>query len=190
MVNSAILFYEANKATAMLLIATPIITMNIGISVVCILLLTIALYVYRYTPYKYVDMPNNIIMSPANGTITNIKILPTHIFVSIHQSIYDRHYITSPCNGNIISNSELPRRCNILLSNYSLVSMTYRGKQIEQLNNIDAGCYLTVSNLTSDITLLFPIRSADGQSMFYLNTDLAIGQKINHHELIGQYILF
>lgn len=190
MVNSAILFYEANKATALLLIATPLIAMDIGISVVCILLLTIALYVYRYTPYDYVDMPNNIIVSPANGTITTIKILPTHIFISIHQSIYDRHYITSPCNGNIISNSELPRRCNILLSNYSLLSMTYRGKQIERLNNIDAGCYLTVSELTSDTTLLFPIRSSDGQSMFYLNSDLAIGQKINHHMLIGQYILF
>lgn len=188
MVNSVIIFYEANPIVATTLLLTPIIIHDVAVFVFCIMMLAFALYIYRYTPsdVTYNDM---CIVSPVCGTVRLITKTSTHIFISIDVSLYNKHYIVYPCNGYVINNSDILRRCNILMNNKSLVQLTYHGKYVERIGDVKANEYLAPVNLLSNATLLFPIRSPDGQSEFYLNDYIANGKKINTDVLIGHYQL-
>lgn len=188
MVNSVIIFYEANPIVATTLLLTPIIIHDVAVIVFCIMMLAFALFIYRYTPSD-VTYSDACIVSPACGTISSIIKTQTHIFISISISLYNRHYIAYPCNGYVTNNSDLLKQCNILMNNYSLVQLTYNGKSVEYIGDVKANDYLAPANLLSNVMLLFPIRSPDGQSEFYLNDYIATGKKINTNVLIGHYQL-
>jgi hypothetical protein len=186
MVNSVTLFYNANPSTAITLILAPIIIQDMGLTIVCILLLAFALYIYRYIPCN-VDIEDNYIVSPVDGDIIEIIKTPTYLFISINVHITNKHYITYPCNGKVVSNSDVLHQCNILMNNYSLVQVTYNGKPSMLIGNVKATDYLSSLNLVSNVTLLFPIRSPDGLSKFQLHNNIFKGKKININKPLGVY---
>ena len=188
MVNSIGIFYEANPIVVTTLVLTPIITRDIAVTVFCIMMLAFGLYIYRYTPSD-ITYSDTCIVSPVCGVVNSIIKTPTHIFVSIDVKLYNRHYILYPCNGKVTNNSDVLNRCNILMNNYSLVQLTYNGKIIEYIGDVKANDYIAPINLLSNVTLLFPIRSPDGQSEFYLNDYIENGKKISTEILIGHYQL-
>jgi len=74
---------------------------NYGFFILLFLLLLLMIF-YRYEPYKC-RFNDNIIVSPAEGLITNIHQSGNNIHISIFLSIFNKHTQIYPVNGTVIN---------------------------------------------------------------------------------------
>ena len=74
---------------------------NYSFFIILFLLLLLMLF-YRYEPYKF-RFNDNIIISPAEGLITNIHKSGDNIHISIFLSIFNKHTQIYPVNGTVIN---------------------------------------------------------------------------------------
>ena len=74
---------------------------NSGFFILLSLLIVLMIF-YRYEPYK-LRFNDNIIISPAEGLITNIHQSGNNIHISIFLSIFNKHTQIYPVNGKVIN---------------------------------------------------------------------------------------
>jgi phosphatidylserine decarboxylase len=74
---------------------------NSGFFILLSLLILLMIF-YRYEPYK-LRFNDNIIISPAEGLITNIHQSGNNIHISIFLSIFNKHTQIYPVNGKVIN---------------------------------------------------------------------------------------
>lgn len=67
-----------------------------------VILFLFLLYFYRYYEHKN-RYPNNVIVCPADGKITNLIINDTTCFISIFLDIFNQHTQIYPANAKVIS---------------------------------------------------------------------------------------
>jgi phosphatidylserine decarboxylase len=70
-------------------------------SAICVIILICLMIFYRYKPTR-TDFSDNIIISPAEGKITNITYKNNLIHISIFMSVLNNHTQIYPINGTVI----------------------------------------------------------------------------------------
>lgn len=165
LISSIVLFYYKCNNTASLFLIT----------------LLLLLLFYRYEPHQ-TNYADNVIISPAQGTITNIKYNNNHIYVSIFMSIFNNHTQIYPVNGtvinriydrtgkfNIVVNQEKSRYNekkihNIIMKNKKLITITQIAGFLPRCitssdivsEKVRAGQYLGMIKFGSRIDIIFP----------------------------------
>lgn len=172
------------------------------ISIILILLLGF----YRHYPINK-RHPDNIIVSPANGTITNIKQTSTHTYISIYLILFDIHTQVYPANGTVTEriyddtgifklvadqtksqDNEKKIHYILLDHNKKLLKVTQiagfvprRISSSDKINvKVKANEYLGIIKLGSRVDLLIPNEN--------FNLQVKIGQYLNPGDIIGTYI--
>jgi phosphatidylserine decarboxylase len=97
------LLFNESPLLGSLFILTPIILYNNykTASAICVILLICLIVFYRYKLTR-TDFPDNIIISPAEGKITNITYKNDLIHISIFMSVLNNHTQIYPINGTVI----------------------------------------------------------------------------------------
>ena len=211
------LLYSESPIIGSILTIIPIITLYYGyisVSIVLFIILFIFMHFYRYKP-THLNIANDYLVSPAEGVISNIMIDKGYCYISIFLSPFNRHTQIYPCNGlllrsiydnngrfNLATNIDKCRNNEkaihyILMNNYSLIQVTqiagFLPRCISYDNttlpkDVSAGGYLGMIKFGSRVDLLFPLRSADGNSFFQLGANIRQNNCINIGDNIGQYI--
>ena len=143
--------------------------------------LILLLLFYRYEPHK-TNYADNVIISPAQGTVTNIKYNNNHIYVSIFMSIFNNHTQIYPVNGtvvnriydrtgqfNIVVNQEKSRYNekkihNIVMKNKKIITITQIAGFLPRCitssdivpEKVKAGQYLGMIKFGSRVDIIFP----------------------------------
>lgn len=71
-------------------------------SFLCILIIILLFIFYRYESIN-IKFPDNVIVSPAEGLITNIHQSSTNVHISIFLSIFNKHTQIYPVNGTVVN---------------------------------------------------------------------------------------
>lgn len=98
------ILYEESPLLGAVVTTLPILLYHYNhhyLTALSIILFIFMLAFYRYSPHdeRYHD---NQIVSPAEGTITNIKLLNKHLYVSIFLSPFNKHTQIYPVNGTVV----------------------------------------------------------------------------------------
>ena len=146
------------------------------------LIILIALMIfYRYNKYTK-EYNDNIIISPAQGKITNIMLLDNKILVSVFLSVFNNHTQIYPVNGKVIKRIyDNTGKFNIVIDRYKSRDNEKKIHTIKMKNNnivkvvqiagflprrivssdevpldVKAGQYLGMIKFGSRVDLIFP----------------------------------
>jgi len=174
--------------------------------ILTIIILIFIMFFYRYYPYNKRHL-SNIIISPANGTITDLKITNNYCHISIFLSPLNIHTQIYPINGavikriydqtgmfNLATNMDKSRKNEkkihiIQTNNNKLIKVAqiagFLPRRISSSNkvpeNVKAGEYLGIIKFGSRVDILFPIEN------FKLNVkegqSIAIGEQIGYYKI-------
>jgi phosphatidylserine decarboxylase len=202
------LLYTESPLLGGILTILPIATYYFNyarISIALFILLLFMLFFYRYYPH-YDRYKNNVVVSPADGTVTNIRTTKTHCYISIFLSPINIHTQIYPVNGTVISRqydrtgkfglaTDIDKCRNnekkihtILMNNNRLLRITqiagFLPRRITSSDKVPeqvlAGEYLGMIKFGSRVDLLFPI-SYGFVLQIQKNQSITIG------DIIGQY---
>jgi phosphatidylserine decarboxylase len=176
------------------------------LAIAAIILLIFMISFYRYYPYNK-RYTSDIIISPAEGTITNLKYFRDHYYISIFLSPLNVHTQIYPVNGTVIKRTYDQTgkfglatdidKCRdnekkihyILMCNNSILKLTQiagflprRITSSDQVpKKVQAGEYLGMIKFGSRVDILFPANKG-----FILN--VREGQSINIGDKLGEYL--
>jgi len=176
--------------------------------VFCIILLFL-LYFYRHeeTTKRY---PDNYIVSPAYGKVTNIIHTASHTYISIFLSPLDVHTQIYPVNGRVIKRiydttgifglaTDIDKCRNnekkihyIQMTNGYILKLTQiagflprRISSDDTINtNVEAGEYLGIIKFGSRVDILYPHVITDNN---VFNLQVKVGDVVTHDSIIGWY---
>lgn len=167
------------------------------------------LYFYRYC-HVILDIDDNAIVSPCQGTVIDVYELDGYCYIPIFMSPLDRHYQIYPANCrvanvkydrtgkfHVVYRLDKSNNNEKMIHNFTLHDGTlFRMDQIAGLitrriesnakigEHHKAGDYLGKIKLGSRIDLLLPMRSmSNGQLMIYVNK----GDTVNIGDFIAAY---
>lgn len=175
-----------------------------------ILLLLFMLYFYRYCPLEIVNIPDNELISPCEGTVLEIYNKYGYYYIPIFLSPLNRHTQVYPANCEVLdrkydytgefamvmnlskSRNNEKKIHTLLLKNCALVQLTqiagFLPRMIassDLLQQYKAGEYLGMIKFGSRIDLLLPEIAPDGSC---LSISISKGQKLCIGQPIGQYL--
>ena len=167
-----------------------------------IILICLILF-YRYQSLNNV-VENNIIISPAQGVITNLKKIKSNYYISIFLLVFNKHYQVYPINGVVVDrvydktgkfslvingskSKENEKKIHTIETPYGNVVLTQiagflprRINSSDKINEVvKAGQYLGIIKFGSRVDLLFPAENFD--------LNVKRGQQINIGDIIGKY---
>jgi phosphatidylserine decarboxylase len=198
------LLYKESLEIGIFFTALPIILnkYNSPYTNIAVVILICLIIFYRYTPFNK-RVKDNVMISPAQGVITNVNRIKDKYFISIFLSVFDEHFQIYPINGEVIDRKydktgkfnlvisadksrDNEKKIHKLKTKYGNILVTQiagflprRINSDKKLGRVQAGEYLGIIKFGSRVDLLFPTNK------FKLN--IKKGQHINIGDLIGKY---
>ena len=179
---------------------------------ILLLLFIMLLYFYRYEEFIPINVTDNMILSPCEGSVIKIcKKVLTHTYISIFLSPFNRHTQIYPVNGlvikreyditgrfNIVMNINKSRKNEkkihyILMKDGTIIKITQLAGLLPRMivssddvpMKVHAGQYMGMMKFGSRVDILIPNNSISGKKLL-LNIKEAQNVKIG--DLIGEYI--
>ena len=179
------------------------------VSIISFATLFTLLTFYRYECTDVGIIDDNIIISPAEGTIIDLDELEEVYYISIFLSIFNKHYQIYPVNGEVIhrdfddtgkfhlvKNLDKSRYNEkkihyIKMKDNTVITVTQIAGFIpraitsdDDLCEYKAGDYLGMIKFGSRIDMILPKKSPDGKKLILHHKD---GDKIKIGEYMGRY---
>ena len=212
-----LLFHES-PLIGLTAVALPIASYYLGYTILTaflVILLVFLIYFYRYYEHKE-RHPDNVIICPADGTITNLIIDDDKCFISIFLSPMNQHTQIYPANAKVLSHIyDDTGKFDIIvdanksrdnekaihqfqLPNGAVITFTQiagflprRISYDEKINhNVLAGEYLGMIKFGSRVDLTLPMYVSHNnlnQEKLYLDEKIKVDSRITIGNLIGVY---
>ncbi len=211
------LLIKESPIIATIVVTTGIISYYYNYKIILAIIIIIfifLLYFYRHYPIESEGkIPDNIIISPCNGTVTNLLIDKNTIYISIFLSPLDVHSQVYPANGmirdriydetgkfnlvvdagkskeneKVIQWLQLPNGVNLQITQIAgfLPRRISYDDTTPLPHKVIAGSYLGMIKFGSRVDLL--LQRYSNKSEFKLFPKIIVGQKITAGDIIGRY---